>query len=252
MQQSHITAAQFGSAAADYLTSAVHARGADLDELAQRFAKRSQACVLDIGCGAGHATYAIAPHVREVHAYDLAEPMVALVARTAHARGLHNVHTRQGAAEMLPFPAQSFDAIVSRLSAHHWRNVPAALSEMQRVLRPGGCVVLIDSMGASDPLCDSHLQTIELLRDRSHVRNYTLAEWQRFFSTAGFTTLAAKTWRLHIDYASWIARMHTPPERASAIKEVWQHAPEEVRTHFAVRDDGSFDLEVLQIAGTIA
>ena len=228
-----------------------HLVGALLDELAQRFATRSQARVLDIGCGAGHATYAIAPHVREVHAYDLAEPMVALVARTACGRGLHNVHTRQGAAESLPFPARSFDAIVSRLSAHHWRNVPAALSEMHRVLRPGGNVVLIDSMGAADPLCDSHLQTIELLRDRSHVRDYTLAEWQLFFSTAGFTTGAAKTWRLHIEYASWIARMQTPSERASAIESLWRHAPDEVRSHFAVRDDGSFDLEVLQIEGTL-
>jgi hypothetical protein len=41
------------------------------------------------------------------------------------------------------------------------------------VLKPNGKVVLIDIVGAEDPLCDTWLQSVELLRDPSHIRDYT-------------------------------------------------------------------------------
>lgn len=56
----------FGSTAAAYLTSAVHATGADLQALADAVRATPDAAVLDLGCGAGHASFAAAPHVREV------------------------------------------------------------------------------------------------------------------------------------------------------------------------------------------
>jgi cyclopropane fatty-acyl-phospholipid synthase-like methyltransferase len=54
---------QFGSTAAAYLTSSVHAQGADLQELAQIAAAIPGARVLDLGCGGGHASFAVAPVV---------------------------------------------------------------------------------------------------------------------------------------------------------------------------------------------
>jgi ubiquinone/menaquinone biosynthesis C-methylase UbiE len=228
----------------------VHAQGADLDDLARRFAGLGSARVLDLGCGAGHASYAIARHVQEVCAYDVSSEMLEVVKRAAVDRGLHNVRTQQGAAERLPFEAQSFDVVVSRLSAHHWRDVPAALREVARVVTPGGTAVFIDSAGADDVLCDGHLQAIELLRDRSHVRNYTLQQWQAMFAAAGFACEESDRWRMSIQFASWIARMRTPPACAVAIAHVWQHAPAEVREHYRVQPDGSFELDILRVVAT--
>src|SRR5262249_46387734 len=93
----------FGQTAASYLTSHVHATGKDLQTLAKRVAKTPQAVVLDMGCGAGHASFAVAPHAASVVAYDLARPMLATVATAAIDRGLGNIVTKQGAAESLPF-----------------------------------------------------------------------------------------------------------------------------------------------------
>ena len=56
----------FGSTAASYLTSQVHATGADLQTLAAAVAATPGATVLDMGCGAGHASFAVAPHVAAV------------------------------------------------------------------------------------------------------------------------------------------------------------------------------------------
>jgi ubiquinone/menaquinone biosynthesis C-methylase UbiE len=252
MQQNDVAAQQFGVAAHDYLTSAVHANGPDLVALANAVPKNPTANVLDLGCGAGHASYAVAPHVGAVHAYDIAAAMLDVVARTARERGLHNIHVHQGAAESLPFADASFDTVISRLSAHHWRNVSAALREARRVLKPTGKVILIDAIGSADPLLDTHLQAIELLRDRSHVRDYSVSEWQRMFAAAGFMTSQPHTWRIHIEFTSWIARMRTPPEHVAAIQKLWREAPREVLTAFEVQADGSFELDALLLEATCA
>ncbi len=62
---------QFGSQASAYLSSAVHASGRDLVRLGERLAAFPQAHVLDLGCGAGHASFTAAQRVAHVTAYDL-------------------------------------------------------------------------------------------------------------------------------------------------------------------------------------
>lgn len=256
MQQQELVAAQFGATASAYLTSAVHASGADLQQLKDELAalipeaNRPRSRVLDLGCGAGHASFAAAAVAGEVTAYDLSADMLAVVEGAARERGLANIRTRQGAAEQLPFDDASFCAVVSRMSAHHWRDVPAALAEVRRVLRPGGKVVLIDIAGSEDPLRDTWLQSVELLRDPSHVRDYTPAGWRALFEAAGFAAAGvgvSEPWRIGIGFDSWVQRMRTPPVAVAAIRHLWQVAPAEVREHYRVQPDGSFELEAVMV-----
>ena len=163
----------FSSNAERYLTSPVHSAGADLDFLARSVAALDQPKVLDLGCGAGHASFATAPFAREVIAFDLTAGMLEVTAAAAKERGFSNISTTQGPVEELPFDSQQFDFVVSRYSAHHWKDVPRALQEVKRLLKPGGQVYVIDTTGAPSPLLDTHLQSVELLRDPSHVRSYT-------------------------------------------------------------------------------
>ena len=238
----------FGSTGAAYLTSRVHATGADLQRLAATFAATcGNATVLDLGCGAGHASFAVAPHVREVVAYDLAPPMLATVAAAAQERGLASIRTQQGAAEALPFADASFDWAISRMSAHHWRDVRRALAEVRRVLKPGGRLMFIDVAGIDDPLFDTHIQAVELLRDGSHVRDYRADEWLAMLADAGFDARIDARWRIDIAFAPWIERMRTPHVRVAAIRSLWEQAPDEVRQYFDVQPDGSFRLDALQL-----
>ncbi|MWL86355.1 class I SAM-dependent methyltransferase [Cupriavidus sp. SW-Y-13] len=246
MQQQELVAAQFGATASAYLTSAVHAQGADLEQLRQALAHLKPVAhsrVLDLGCGAGHASFAAASMANEVVAYDLSAEMLGVVAAAATDRGLANIRTQQGAAETLPFDDASFCAVVSRMSAHHWRDVPAALREIRRVVKPGGKVVLIDIVGAEDPLCDTWLQSVELLRDPSHIRDYTPTGWTQLFRDAGFDVEVSPVWRIEIEFASWVARMRTPEVAQAAIRHLWDKAPAEVRERYRVQADGSFALE---------
>jgi len=239
---------QFGSQAQAYLDSPVHARGPDLAQLAA-FASTlpAGAHVLDMGCGAGHASFTVAPYAAEVTAYDLSEAMLAVVREAAAARGLRGIGTRQGPTEHLPFAAATFDLVISRYSAHHWSDPAAALREAARVLKPDGQLCFIDVVGPHGPhaaLLDTHLQALELMRDSSHVRDYNADEWHAMLRGAGFAPLDEHRWPLPLDFQSWITRMRTPPVLEAALRQLLANAPAEVQRHYAIQADSlDFTLE---------
>jgi ubiquinone/menaquinone biosynthesis C-methylase UbiE len=235
---------QFGSRAAAYLASAVHAQGQDLERLAALVRARPNARVLDLGCGGGHVTFNVAPHAREVVACDLSTEMLDVVARAARERGLENVTTRQGVAEELPFADASFDMVLSRYSAHHWRDLDAGLREAARVLEPGGAVAIVDSIATGVPLLDTFFQTIELLRDCSHVRSYSPAEWEAALARAGLVVSATSRHRVRLVFKSWVERMRTPQVQVDAIRALQQSVSESATRYFATEPDGSFEIDV--------
>lgn len=241
---------QFSPRAAAYVASAVHAAGEDLDQLRSFAAAHRFARALDLGCGGGHVSFAMAAHVASVTAYDLSAAMLAAVAAEAAARGLGNIATCQGEAEALPFADAWFDFAATRYSAHHWLDVPAALAQAHRVLKPGAPLLVMDAVAPDNVLCDTFLQTIEMLRDPSHARDYSVPDWLAMLSAAGFAPQAPQRRRVHIDFASWIARMQTPKVQADAILALIAQAPDRVRTHFALEADGSFWLDTASIMAT--
>jgi SAM-dependent methyltransferase len=238
---------QFGARANAYLTSAVHSQGPDLDALAALVAGQAQARVLDLGCGGGHVSFAAAPHVREVVAYDLSAEMLAVVARAARERGLANLATRQGVAEALPFDDASFDFVFSRYSAHHWRDLERGVAEAARVLKPGGTAGFVDVVAPASALLDTFLQAVELLRDPSHVRDYSRAQWLTAIGRAGLIAGTPSEHRLRLDIGSWLERMRTPPLQAGAIRALQHAMSDSVRRHFAIEADGSFTIDVLTL-----
>lgn len=249
MKHSETINRSFDTNADAYFKSSVHAQGADLESARRIVRGCPDPKVLDLGCGAGHLTYAIAPYAKKVTAYDLSPQMLQVVAAEAAHRGFVNVETVQGSAHELPFEDSSYDAVVSRYSAHHWRHLPVALKEVHRILKPAGKLCFIDVAGGAEPLFDTYLQTVEVLRDPSHVRDYTQQEWLAFCADAGFSAHIESCWRLPIEFSSWIARMSTPPSRTHAIELVWNAAPEEVRDAYAVQPDFSFTMDALMVVG---
>jgi ubiquinone/menaquinone biosynthesis C-methylase UbiE len=231
---------QFGAVAEAYLASTVHSQGAELETIANRLQGRSEARVLDLGCGAGHVSFAAAPHVGSVIAYDLSAEMTDTVAREAERRNLHNISTQTGHAEELPFGDASFDWVCTRYSAHHWTEVRKALRETRRVLKPGGGLIIVDIFAPANPLLDTHLQTIELLRDGSHVRDYSSIEWRSMIKGAGFEVGQQHDWKVPLNFDAWVGRMKTPSVYVDAIRALLTNAPEEVREYFQIEEDGSF------------
>ncbi|WP_269078053.1 class I SAM-dependent methyltransferase [Providencia burhodogranariea] len=236
---------QFDEQANSYLTSQVHAQGEDLLALQHALKGNLEAKVLDLGCGAGHASFMAASLVSSVTAYDLSDSMLAVVASTAVERELNNIETYKGAAESLPFENNSFDIVISRYSAHHWHDVGRALREVQRVLKPGGRGIFIDVVSPGHPLLDIYLQTVEVLRDTSHIRDYSAGEWSSMFNGAGLFVREVKSFRLQLEFSSWVERMRTPKPLVDAIRQYQTTLSYEAKNHFAVQEDGSFTSDVM-------
>lgn len=244
--------AQFGPRAQAYVQSAVHASGEDLDALEALVRGLRPTCALDLGCGGGHVAYRLARYASAVVACDLSAEMLAAVRAAAAERGLDNLSTELAPAERLPFPDASFDLIASRFSAHHWRDLAAGLAEARRVARPGAAAVFIDAVAPGRPLLDTHLQAIELLRDASHVRDYTVGEWTQAVERAGFDITGVTRRRLRMDFATWTERMRTPAVQVEAVRALQRQASEDVRAHFEIEPDGSFQLDVMTLEATAA
>lgn len=129
-------------------------RGRMHHQIADRTADLALTCVpaperiLDVGCGTGYLLGRLAARVpqAEVLAGIDAAPAMIEVARAAAADD--RLSFVAGTAERLPWPAATFDLVVSTTSFDHWADQRAGLAECARVLAPGGCLVLTDLFSA--------------------------------------------------------------------------------------------------------
>lgn len=240
---------QFGAVAANYATSAVHVAGPDLAAMLAAVPLRGDERVLDAGTGTGHTALAFSPRVGHVTAVDLTEPMLEQDRRLAAARGIVNVLFDRGDVERLAFADAAFDLVTSRYSAHHFPHPRAAVAELARVLKPGGTLLLADVVSPDDPATDTFLNAIEVLRDTSHVRDHSVAQWRGMLEGAGFVVDEMGVWPLRLEFGSWVRRMGTPEASVLQIGALLDVAPAEVRTALAVEADHTFTAPVALLRG---
>ena len=225
---------QFGAVAASYVTSAVHARGADLPILVEAAEPRGDEVALDLGTAVGHTALALTPRVRWVIGVDLTPEMLGHARQLAAERGIANASFVRADVAHLPLASASCDVVTSRYSAHHYADPGAVVREVARVLRPGGRFVLADTIAPGDPALDTFINAVELLRDRSHVRDHTVAQWQAMIAEAGLSSELVHTWDVELDFADWVARMRTPPDAVALLRTLLAEAPPAARTTFHI------------------
>lgn len=230
----------FGAAAADYVTSKVHASGRDLSWVVEAAALTGTERVLDVGTGAGHTAFALAPHAAEVVALDITHEMLAVAEKEATARNLHNIRFVEADSRQIPYEDASFDVVACRHAAHHFPYLQQSVQEWARVLKPGGKLVLVDSLSPEEPEIDAFLHEVETLRDPSHVRNSRMSEWKALLSEAGFTVTEAREFGIVLDIPSWTKRMRTPAEAVAKIEQLLRDAPPATRERLHIGEqDGA-------------
>jgi ubiquinone/menaquinone biosynthesis C-methylase UbiE len=175
--------------------------------------------LLDLGCGPGIVTAAIAPAVKEVVAYDLTPEMLDKARKRCQEAGLKNVRFELGGAEDLPFERESFDGVVTRLTIHHFLDPRRVMDEVVRVTRMNGKVVVLDVVSSENEEEAMLHNALETLRDPTHVRMFSPSEMLELIKSAGIRMTSTVTWEMGRDYEEWI-RITNAPERVKPLYTV--------------------------------
>jgi ubiquinone/menaquinone biosynthesis C-methylase UbiE len=227
--------AQFGQSAQDYVTSAGHAGGEDLERLVAWGRRLGALRVLDVATGGGHTALAFAGFTPAVVAIDLTPPMLEAARGFAWGKGAANVRFLASDVEALPFRDASFGVVTCRIAAHHFPAILPALREVARVLRPGGSFLVQDILGHADRELAAFILEVEKRRDPSHVRSLPQREWAAFLKAAGMTVIDEGMVSKVRKWEEWTDRMRMSPEAKADLERFVREAPARCREAFGFR-----------------
>jgi SAM-dependent methyltransferase len=179
-----------------YRTSKAHSEGADLDLVVEWAAGARTA--LDVATGGGHVARRLREAGLEVVSCDPSPGMQPDVICFA---------------EELPFEDASFDVAVTRVAPHHFADVQVAVNELARVASDR--VLVVDNLFLGEKA-----EAAEKLRDPSHVRNYSEAQWRSFFETAGLTVEEVRRFDFPIELEPWLERTGCEGAVADRVREL--------------------------------
>jgi SAM-dependent methyltransferase len=139
----------------------------------------------------------------------------------AAALGLGNVDRHVGNVAALPFPDRSFSLVVSRFAFHHFVDPLGVLREMARVCARGGRVVVADVAASDDPQRADAFNRMERLRDPSHTRALTLAEWRRLFADAELPPPRETYYDVRGELEGLLATSFPAPDDVAVIRKMF-------------------------------
>jgi arsenite methyltransferase len=149
--------------------------------------------VLDLGSGGGIDVILSAKRVGPTgtaYGLDMTDEMLALAMQNAREANLPNVHFLKGVIEDIPLPAASVDVVISNCVINLSTNKPAVLTEIARVLKPGGRI------GISDVVAEDHLTHEERAARGSYVGciagALSRAEYEAGLEAAGFDQISVE------------------------------------------------------------
>jgi len=191
--------------------------------------------VLDIATGNGFLAFEFAEKVSRVIGCDMTEDMLDIAESIRKERKLDNVAFEVMDAESLRFEDGSFDIVSCRFAFHHFTNPEKVISEMVRVCRNGGEIVLVDGLSSEDPVESEYHNRIEQIRDPSHVRLYSRSELLRMLQDAGLRVTHAREWDADFYFDEWIAIADPGEEIAEQVRSMMINSIEDDKTGLNVR-----------------
>jgi ubiquinone/menaquinone biosynthesis C-methylase UbiE len=217
----------FTQQAQSYAANSLVANPDRLAALVQAAHPEVRARVLDVATGPGHVAAAFAEAGCEVIGIDLTSAPLSFAEQMRASRGLSTLHFQQGDAQKLPYSNGNFDIVVSRYALHHVEDPHQVLSEMARVCRSQGKVVIQDLIASEFPARATYQNHIELLRDPSHTRALPISQLLSLFTSCGLETEQVVTDTLVQNLETWLANAHTAPELAAQVRTLVQRDEQE-------------------------
>ena len=185
---------------------------------------------LDSGCGTGALAFALAPVVAEVVGVDVRGDYLEAAREAAPA----NVRFVEGDAQQLPFGYGMFDLVGCHRVLHHVRRPELAVSELVRVTRTGGRILVVDQLGSVDPLRSLEMDRFEHLRDPGHQRLLPDADIRGYLDANDLVLLSSEVVRERVDLEHRFDLAGTPEEERVRIRGPVPGAPYEIEVGWYV------------------
>lgn len=168
--------------------------------------------ILDVACGPGIVTAALARGGYAAIGIDLTETMVRQAGADDGCRYV------VGDVMRLPFRAGAFDRVVCRNSFHHFDDPLSATRQMAKVVRPGGAVLVEDMRAPDDAARRDYHETVERLRDPAHVRTLARMEIVSILGSAGLAIDQEESVQMDLDFEDWLERAYPPAEDGARVR----------------------------------
>ena len=175
--------------------------------------------ILDVACGPGVVTAALAGRAAGLTAFDATPAMLEKARQRCADAGLDNVRFQEGDAQNMPFEDACFDGVVTRLAIHHFSEPQKVMNEIFRVLKPGGRAIIVDVI-VSDDAEEAALQNaIEIIRDPSHIRMLPETELIGAIDGAGFDITDISGWDADREFEEWTG-IANDPQRIGPLRTI--------------------------------
>jgi ubiquinone/menaquinone biosynthesis C-methylase UbiE len=243
---------QFGKQADAYAKGNIFVDVVHLSEVVKRSEVKKDQRVLDIATGAGFLALEFAKKADTVIGCDLTRNMLLKACEKEKTLGLQNSGFLLSDVEALPFPDDSFDIVSCRFAFHHFPDPRKALLEMKRVCRD--TLVLVDGVSSEDMDKSIFHNSIEKMRDPSHVRIYALSDIEKMFNEAGADITDITHWEIPQDFEEWMKRAGTQEKQKKIIEQLMLQSLEDDRTELQVKlKDGrlSFTYDTVILIATL-
>ena len=174
--------------------------------------------ILEVAAGTCACGRAMAPYAASVTCLDVTPAMLESGKMEADKMHIYNRVFVKGGAGSLPFVVGGFEIVISRLAFHHFKDVQKPFSEMKRVLRPGGKLILIDMEAAQEELRGRE-DEIETWRDPSHVRNLSREEIRELFLKNALDVVKCESTKIPVNLQAWMNLTKTADTMQEKITE---------------------------------
>tara|TARA_Y100000816_G_scaffold58618_1_gene38392 strand:+ start:4756 stop:5514 length:759 start_codon:yes stop_codon:yes gene_type:complete len=226
---------QFNNQAKFYSSSKTFSTGESLDILSNLFNKKKFKSGLDIGTGAGFAAFELSKSCEKVEATDISEGMINEAKKIMKERKINNLNFNICSAEELKYSDKEFDIVTCRTAAHHFLDVEKFCSEVHRVLKDEGEFIIVDTITSDQIKLNNWHQEVELIRDKSHIKNLSLIEWKSILKISKFSFLDIIQSRVTMNLNDWMERSGTSDKDKKILKDKFQNSNEKIKRFFGIK-----------------
>ena len=189
-----------------------------IDLLIKMSAVNEKDTVLDVASGPGLVATAFAKVASHVECLDLTPAMLDQAKQQALTHKIANMSFREGDAMTLPYEDNSFDTVITRYSFHHFLTPEQVLSEMIRVCKPKGCVLVADV--AIESKYSVTFNHIERLRDSSHVHALSIDELNRLFTQSNLKDCRKSEYTVNVELEQQLQASFPTPDDKIMIRKL--------------------------------